>query len=175
MELAAIQRLLVDLQHSIDSDKVAALIADAKTRLETSVGLHPYTSYLREHLGEAARFDVICALWQLALADDRIDKFEEHTIRQAADLLYLSHSRFYRGQTEGKVDVERRLGRVGLFAYRLCTVFLLQRCHQVFEGLCVLLVHGHELFVRGNDARPRTLHGEVCSRRQFNPVRQSRQ
>ena len=82
----------------------------------------------------------------LALADDRIDKFEEHTIRQAADLLYLSHSRLTE-ETEGKVDVERRLGRVGLFAYRLCTVLLLQR-YQVFEGLCVLLVHGHEPFVR---------------------------
>ena len=100
-ELAAIQRLLVDL-YSIDSDKVAALIADAKTRLETSVGLHPYTSYLREHLGEAERFDVICALWQLALADDRIDKFEEHTIRQAADLLYLSHSRFIEAKLKAK-------------------------------------------------------------------------
>ena len=101
VELAAIQRLLVDL-YSIDSDKVAALIADAKTRLETSVGLHPYTSYLREHLGEAERFDVICALWQLALADDRIDKFEEHTIRQAADLLYLSHSRFIEAKLKAK-------------------------------------------------------------------------
>ena len=100
-ELAAIQRLLVDL-YSIDSNKVAALIADAKTRLETSVGLHPYTSYLREHLDEAERFDVICALWQLALADDRIDKFEEHTIRQAADLLYLSHSRFIEAKLKAK-------------------------------------------------------------------------
>ena len=100
-ELAAIQRLLVDL-YSIDSDKVAALIADAKTRLETAVGLHPYTSYLREHLDEAERFDVICALWQLALADDRIDKFEEHTIRQAADLLYLSHSRFIEAKLKAK-------------------------------------------------------------------------
>ena len=100
-ELAAIQRLLVDL-YSIDSNKVAALIADAKTRLETSVGLHPYTSYLREHLDETERFDVICALWQLALADDRIDKFEEHTIRQAADLLYLSHSRFIEAKLKVK-------------------------------------------------------------------------
>ena len=100
-ELAAIQRLLVDL-YSIDSNKVAALIADAKTRLETSVGLHPYTSYLREHLDETERFDVICALWQLALADDRIDKFEEHTIRQAADLLYLSHSRFIEAKLKAK-------------------------------------------------------------------------
>ena len=100
-ELAAIQRLLVDL-YSIDADKVEALIADAKARLETAVGLHPYTSYLREQLAEAERFDVICALWQLALADDRIDKFEEHTIRQAADLLYLSHSRFIEAKLKAK-------------------------------------------------------------------------
>ena len=100
-ELAAIQRLLVDL-YSIDANKVEALISDAKARLETAVGLHPYTSYLREQLDEAERFDVICALWQLALADDRIDKFEEHTIRQAADLLYLSHSRFIEAKLKAK-------------------------------------------------------------------------
>ena len=92
-ELEAIQRLLVEL-YSIDAAKVASLIADAKTRLDTNVGMHPYTSYLREHLDEDERFEVICALWQLALADDRIDKFEEYTIRKAADLLYLSHNRF---------------------------------------------------------------------------------
>jgi uncharacterized tellurite resistance protein B-like protein len=38
----------------------------------------------------------------LALADDRIDKFEEHTIRQAADLLYLSHSRFIEAKLKAK-------------------------------------------------------------------------
>ena len=100
-EIAAVRRLLVDL-YSINSDKATALIADAKTRLENAVGLHPYTSYLRDHLDEAERFDVICALWQLALADDRIDKFEEHTIRQAADLLYLSHSRFIEAKLRAK-------------------------------------------------------------------------
>ena len=70
--------------------------------METAVGLHPYTSYLREQLDEAERFDVICALWQLALADDRTDKFEEHTIRQAAHLLYLSHSRFIEAKLKAK-------------------------------------------------------------------------
>ena len=82
--------------------KVASLIADAKTRLDTNVGMHPYTSYLREHLDEDGRFEVICALWQLAIADDRVDKFEEHTIRKAADLLYLSHNRFIEAKLRAK-------------------------------------------------------------------------
>ena len=100
-ELEAIQRLLVEL-YSIDAGKVASLIVDAKTRLDTNVGMHPYTNYLREHLDEDGRFEVICALWQLAMADDRVDKFEEHTIRKAADLLYLSHSRFIEAKLRAK-------------------------------------------------------------------------
>ncbi len=92
-ELASVEHLLVQL-YGINASKAALLIDDAQERLKTNVGLHPYTSYLNEQLDETGRFDVICALWELALADNRIDKFEEHTIRRVSDLLYLSHSRF---------------------------------------------------------------------------------
>jgi uncharacterized tellurite resistance protein B-like protein len=92
-ELTSVQKLLTEL-FAVDVTKAQLLIDDAKERLGTNVGLHPYTSFLNEHLDEAGRFKVICALWQLALADNHIDKFEEHTIRKVSDLLYLSHSRF---------------------------------------------------------------------------------
>ena len=86
--------------NDLSADKVDALINDAQDRLSVNQSLHPYTSFLNEHLDEEARFQVICALWQLALADDRIDKLEEHTIRRASDLLYLSHSRFIEAKFE---------------------------------------------------------------------------
>jgi uncharacterized tellurite resistance protein B-like protein len=95
------RRLLSDL-YGLSPEKIEALIEDARARLNENVGLHPYTSFLNEHLDEEARFQVICALWQLALADDRIDKFEEHTIRRASDLLYLSHSRFIEAKLHAK-------------------------------------------------------------------------
>lgn len=100
-ELAAIRRLLVEL-YNIDAEKVEALIADARARLDSNVGLQLYTSYLTEHLDEPARFEVVRALWLLALADHHIDKFEEYTIRKAADLLYLSHSRFIEAKLQAK-------------------------------------------------------------------------
>ena len=100
-ELLTMRRLLSEL-YDLSEDKVDALIEDAQDRLSVNVGLHPYTSFLNEHLDEEARFQVICALWQLALADDRIDKLEEHTIRRASDLLYLSHSRFIEAKIRAK-------------------------------------------------------------------------
>ena len=100
-ELFAMRRLLSDL-YGLSPEKIEALIEDAKARLNENVGLHPYTRFLNEHLDEESRFQVICALWQLALADDRIDKFEEHTIRRASDLLYLSHSRFIEAKLQAK-------------------------------------------------------------------------
>ena len=102
-ELLTMRRLLSDL-YGPSPEKIGALIEDARARLNENVGLHPYTSFLNEHLDEEARFQVICALWQLAIADDRVDKFEEHTIRRASDLLYLSHSRFIEAKLHAKAQ-----------------------------------------------------------------------
>ena len=103
VEIHETKRLLKEL-YGLDATKADALIADAQSRLGTSVGLHPYTTYLNEHLGEEERFNVVHALWRLALADDRIDKFEEHIIRKASDLLYLSHSRFIEAKLLAKAE-----------------------------------------------------------------------
>jgi uncharacterized tellurite resistance protein B-like protein len=100
-ELSSVQRLLAEL-YGVDAAKAQLLIDDARERLQTNVGLHPYTSFLNEHLDEKGRFEVICALWELALADDHVDRFEEHTIRRVSDLLCLSHSRFIEAKLSAK-------------------------------------------------------------------------
>ena len=100
-ELSSVHKLLTEL-YGVDAAKAQSLIDDAKERLQTNIGLHPYTSFLNEHLDENSRFEVVCALWELALADDHVDKFEEHTIRRVSDLLYLSHSRFIEAKLSAK-------------------------------------------------------------------------
>ena len=47
---------------------------------------------------------MVTALWRVALASDGLDRFEEHTIRQAADLLYLSHNRFIEAKLTAKAQ-----------------------------------------------------------------------
>ena len=78
----------------LDAQTAQQLIDDAKERMQHSVGVQDYTRFLNEALSESEKFDVVTALWRVALASNGLDRFEEHTIRRVADLLYLSHNRF---------------------------------------------------------------------------------
>ena len=85
---------LVEQLFNLDAAVAAQLVDDAQDRLQHNVGVQTYTRYLNEALNEAEKFEVIVALWQVAAVSNGIDRFEEHTIRRIADLLYLSHDRF---------------------------------------------------------------------------------
>ncbi len=87
-----------------DAQSLDQLIMDAKERLADSVGVQPYTRLINEEFSEEEKYAVVVALWRLALADDHIDRFEEHTIRRIADLLYLSHGRFIEAKLAAKAS-----------------------------------------------------------------------
>lgn len=92
-EMATMEALLCATFDLAPAD-VAALSAKAKVLHEQAVGLHEFTSALNEHMDQETKYQVILAMWKVAFADQRIDTLEEHIIRRAADLLYVSHSRF---------------------------------------------------------------------------------
>ncbi len=57
---------------------------------------------LNEHMDQETKFQVILAMWRIAMADRNIDALEEHVIRRAADLLYVSHSKFIEAKLAAK-------------------------------------------------------------------------
>ena len=85
---------LLETLFNLDTPSASQLVEDARERLQEHVGVQSYTRYLNEALGEQEKFDVVTALWRIAHASNGVDRFEEHTIRRIADLLYLSHDRF---------------------------------------------------------------------------------
>ena len=95
-------KTLLQQMFSVEEDAVMSIVADAEERLRESVGVHGYTSFLNESMSEEEKFSVVTALWQIALAEDGIDVMEEHSIRKASDLLYLSHSRFIEAKLKAK-------------------------------------------------------------------------
>ena len=119
----AAQALLFEVvwaDHEIETDEVNALesaisqtfglsLAEVQARAESvkalhdqAVGLHEFTQALNEHLDQSQKYQVVLAMWQVALADQHIDALEEHIIRRAADLLYVSHSRFIEAKRTAK-------------------------------------------------------------------------
>lgn len=92
-ELATMSALLQEL-FSLSPAQVDSLIDLTRANHDASVGVFPFTRALNDQLSQDEKFDVLKAMWTIALADAQIDAFEEHTIRRIADLLYIPHQRF---------------------------------------------------------------------------------
>ena len=88
--------LLVALQQglTINEHEAVVLLDWAIAHSAGSSSLHPFTSVINESLSPEEKTALMTRLWQIAYADGRIDKYEEHYLRHIADLIYLPHSKF---------------------------------------------------------------------------------
>lgn len=80
----------------LDRAELASLMEEAGRVHERTVSLHEYTRDLRGGLDRTSRDELIEWLWRVAYADGRVDRYEEHLIRQLAGLLGVPHSEFIR-------------------------------------------------------------------------------
>ncbi len=96
-ELDHMNRLLS--QHfSLTEDELDALMQQARKNADELVSLQHITRLLNEQFDEATKIRVIEMMWQVVYADGVKDHYEEHLIRQVAELLYVSHSDFIRAR-----------------------------------------------------------------------------
>jgi uncharacterized tellurite resistance protein B-like protein len=100
-ETAAI-RLALTQQFGLSEHEIDEVMSSSIVQHDESVGLYGFTRTLVEAWEEPARFDLVVKLWQLALADDKLDRFEEHMIRKIAELLYVSHQRFIEAKQQAR-------------------------------------------------------------------------
>jgi len=93
-ELAEDEVLLSSLKQffALDDAAAALLLEEARTTADRAVELQQFTRRLHEQLSVAEKQRVVEMLWQVALADSRLDKHEDHLVRRIAELLYVSHS-----------------------------------------------------------------------------------
>jgi len=75
-------------------------LAHAEARNATS--LFQFTSLINESYAYPEKVRLLQYMWEVARADGRIDRYEEHLIRKIADLLYLTHGDFIRAKLTSK-------------------------------------------------------------------------
>ena len=78
----------------LDSSSQNSLLELAKQAADNSTSLYEYTSLINEHYSEKEKYTLILSMWQVAMADESIDRYEEHLIRRVADLIYVPHVQF---------------------------------------------------------------------------------
>ena len=86
-----ITRMLVDY-FSVSTEEAIALLSEAQIATDDSVSLHESISTLQGSLSAEERLKVIELLWQLALSDTILNKYEDHLVRKIADLMYVPNS-----------------------------------------------------------------------------------
>jgi uncharacterized tellurite resistance protein B-like protein len=87
--------LIIDLlasHYDLSPAEALELLNKARAAIDKAVCLFDFTRSLHKSLDAEQKKDVIRLLWQVANADDQLDKYEDFLVRKVADLLYVPHS-----------------------------------------------------------------------------------
>lgn len=83
---------------NVDTEQLTALVTEAEGAVDQATSLYEFTRLINDHCDYAEKYRVIESMWRVAYADGAIDKYEEHLIRRASDLIYLNHEDFIRAK-----------------------------------------------------------------------------
>jgi len=80
----------------LSKTEIEALIDLAHDKMHEAVDYYAFTSLLNEHYTQQQKVKLVEELWQLAYADETLDKYEEHLLRRLSELLHVPHQDFIR-------------------------------------------------------------------------------
>lgn len=96
-EIEKIRDLLVS-RFSVSLTDIEEFMATATALNKDSTSLYPFTRYINDNCNNLEKYELIVALWEVAIEDGNIDKYEDHLIRKISDLIYLPHTEFIRAK-----------------------------------------------------------------------------
>ena len=96
-EIEKIRDLLVS-RFSVSLADIEEFMATASALNKDSTSLYPFTRYINDNCNNLEKYELIVALWEVAIEDGNIDKYEDHLIRKISDLIYLPHTEFIRAK-----------------------------------------------------------------------------
>ena len=88
-ERAVAERLIAE-RFGLGETAARALLEQGRAAAQCSTDLVRHTRVLKQSLDAEDRVEVITALWQVVLADDSVDDYEDALVRQVAGLLHVS-------------------------------------------------------------------------------------
>ena len=78
----------------LSDDEIQELIDLSQEEVSDATSLYQFTKEINANFDLQQKLDLMTALWQVALADDYLDKYEESILRKIADLIHLRHSEY---------------------------------------------------------------------------------
>lgn len=100
-EQAALEQLLSS-SLKLNKHKVHELVVAAESKVDDATSLYEFTREINDHYSPEQKIQLIQAMWSVAYADGKLGKYEEHLIRQVADLIYVPHQDYIRSKLAAK-------------------------------------------------------------------------
>ncbi len=96
-----LQELLCRALH-LKASEVRELVTAAENRVDEATSLYEFTRVINDHYSAEQKLQLIDAMWAVAYADGNLDKYEEHLIRQVAELTYVPHHDYIKSKLTAK-------------------------------------------------------------------------
>jgi uncharacterized tellurite resistance protein B-like protein len=100
-ELEALKAVLAR-QFQLDAARLQALTELAESEKDQATSLYQFTQLINQQCRADEKYQLMKSMWEIAYADNKLDKYEEHLIRKVADLIYVPHSDFIRAKLEAR-------------------------------------------------------------------------
>jgi len=91
---------ILQSKYNLDENQLETLMIIANQKNEDMISLYEWTSIINSTYQYDERVKILQSLWQVAHADNIIDKYEDYTIRKIADLIYVKHTDFIKAKHE---------------------------------------------------------------------------
>lgn len=95
---------LLERKFSLPHEQLLELMDMAKSESAHATSLYQFTQFINRECSHDEKCELIKSMWEVAYADNNIDKYEEYVIRKVADLIYVSHSEFIRAKSLAKLS-----------------------------------------------------------------------
>ena len=81
---------------NLNTMELDSLVTMAEEEVEQSTSLYQFTRLVNDFYDYEQKLTLISSMWQVAFADNNLDRYEEHLIRKVAELIYVTHKDFIR-------------------------------------------------------------------------------
>ncbi len=93
IDLEVANKILIET-YGLGGSQATRLINEALKIQNRPTSYHPFVKTINEKLSYDEKVTVIEGLWKIAVADKRVDKYEDHIIRKFSELLHVQHVDF---------------------------------------------------------------------------------
>jgi len=96
----------------LDEKKLQEVIALAEGEARRATSLYEFTSLINADYSYAERVELVESLWEVAYADQHLDRYEDHLVRKVAELIHVRHSDFIRTKLEVRSRLDIRANSI---------------------------------------------------------------